>query len=292
MLLTVWSGVVLGAVYAAVGLGFTLSMLPSGVFNFAQGAIVVATTYLNTSILGAHGVGLVGVVGVDLVAGTALGVLCEVVCVRPLRRGSRPGRQQNELLTTIGFSTLIAGVIGLLWGYLPRAVPFPGPTAPIEVLGVVTRPVEVILVVGAVGSASVLQLWSRRTRWGQACRAVSEDRGAAALRGIDVDGLSLAGFAGAGAFGAVSAIAIGPIAFATPALAVTLSLGGFAAIALGGHGEFLGCLLGGLLVGLVSALATSYLGAAFADVAVFAVLVVSLLRRPHGLGAAAVPRHV
>ncbi|MCW2994572.1 MAG: amino acid transporter permease [Conexibacter sp.] len=292
MLVTLWSGVVLGAVYATVALGFTISMLPSGVFNFAHGAIIVCGAYLTYELLTVHHVALVGVIVLDAVAGLVLGALCELVCVRPLRRSADVDAQRNVLLTTIGLSTLIVGVIGSGWGYEPKAVPFTAWTTPVHALGIVARPAQIVLLIGATASALGLHLWSRRTRLGQACLAVAEDRDAAALRGINVGLLSLAGFAAAGAFGAVSAIAVGPITYATPMLSVTLALGGFAAIALGGHGNFLGGLLGGLLVGVVSALATRYVGAAYTDLAVFGLLVTALTARPGGLRLVGAARHV
>lgn len=283
MLLTIWSGLALGAVYATVALGLTISMLPSAIFNFAQGAIVVTGIYLTYSILATEHLGLVALLALNTSIGMTLGVICEVVCVRALRGRARTPGQRNEMVTTIGLSTLILGAIGVHWGYQPDVVPFHGPTTPVHLLGVIARPDQIVLVAGAIAAAIALHLWSRRTRWGQACLAVAEDRDAAALRGINVNLLSLAGFAAAGAFGTVSAIAIGPTTYAIPTLAVPLALGGFVAIALGGRGHFLGCLAAGLLVGVASSLAIRYIGANYADLAVLAILLVTLVLRPVGL---------
>ena len=292
MLVTLWSGLVLGAIYATVAFGFSLSMLPSGVFNFAQGAVVVAGTYLTYTFLARTHVGVWTVVVLNAIIGMMLGVLCEVVCVRPLRRRGHGLARHTELLTTIGMSTVLVGGIGLIWGYLPTAVPFTGSTAPVRVLGVAARPDQIITVLGAIGAAVGLQLGFRHTRWGQACLAVAEDREAAALRGIDVNAFSLAGFAAAGAFGTVSAIAIGPITYALPGLAYTLALGGFVALAIGGHGNFVGCLAGGLLTGVVASLATRYLGAVYDELLVLALLLLTLSVRPNGLGLPVAVRRV
>lgn len=286
MALTIWSGLTLGAVYALVSLGFTLSLLPSGVFNFAQGAIVVAGTYFVYELLHTAGFALGPALLINLVLGAALGVLCELITVRPLRADGRASRQQNELVSTVGMSTAIIGLIGIEWGYDPLEVPFHGPSETLHVLGVLAAPVEVVLFAGAIFFAFALHFWFHGTRYGQACLAVAEDREAATLRGINVDILSLGGFAAAGALGTFSAFAIGPVTYAIPTLANTLALGGFVAIALGGQGSFLGSLYGGLLVGLVSSLATRYIGANYADVAVLALLLVTLTLRPTGLGAA------
>jgi branched-chain amino acid transport system permease protein len=292
VLLTIWSGLVLGAVYALVALGFAVSMLPSGIFNFAQGAIVVTGIYLTYSVLGTHHLGLAPLLVVNTLVGVALGVVCEVLCVRPLRRGARAAGQQNELITTVGLSIALVGAIGVRWGYLPRAVPFDGPSAPLRVLGIIARPDQLVLLGGAIIAAIGLHLLSRRTRVGQACLAIAEDREAAILRGVNVDALTLMGFAIAGGLGALSAIAIGPITYAIPTLATTLALGGFVAMTLGGQGSFLGNLLGGLIVGVASSLATRYLDANYADLAVLTVLLVTLALRPVGIGGVSAVRDV
>jgi branched-chain amino acid transport system permease protein len=292
MSVTLWSGLTLGAVYAMVSLGFTLSLLPSGVFNFAQGAIVVGGTYLVYLLLHSAGFPLVPALILNALIGMGLGITCELVTVRPLRIGGRTGGQQNELVTTVGMSTIIVGVIGIKWGYNPLLVPFHGPSTPVHFLGIIAAPVEIVLLLGAIVLAFALHFWFHATRLGQACLAVAEDRQAATLRGINVNLLSLGGFAAAGALGTLSAFAIGPVTYAIPTLANTIALGGFVAIALGGQGSFLGSLYGGLLVGIVSAFATRYIGANYADLAVLALLLATLLVRPSGLGAAAEARRV
>ena len=292
MAVTIWSGLTLGAVYALVSLGFTLSLLPSAVFNFAQGAIVVGGTFLVYALLRSAGWALIPALVVNAFIGMGLGLACELLAVRPLRWRRRAGGQQNELVTTVGLSTAIVGLIGIKWGYNPLLVPFHGPSQTVRFLGIVASPVEIVLLAFAIVVAVVLHLWFHVTRYGQACLAVAEDREAATLRGINVNLLSLGGFAAAGALGTVSAFAIGPVTYAIPTLANTIALGGFVAIALGGGGSFLGSLFGGLLVGLVSSFATRYIGANYADLAVLALLLATLMVRPTGLGAPAEARSV
>jgi branched-chain amino acid transport system permease protein len=291
MAVTIWSGLTLGAVYAMVSMGFTLSLLPSGVFNFAQGAIVVGGTYLVYMLLHSAGIALVPALFLNALMGMGLGIACELITVRPLRIGAGAG-QQNELVTTVGMSTAIVGLIGIKWGYNPLLVPFNGPQGYVHFLGIVAAPVEIVLLASAIVIAVGLHLWFHVTRWGQACLAVAEDREAATLRGINVNLLSLGGFAAAGALGTLSAFAIGPVTYAIPTLANTIALGGFVSIALGGQGSFLGGLFGGLLVGLVSAFATRYIGANWSDLAVLGLLLTTLMFRPTGLGAVAGARVV
>jgi len=292
MLTTIWSGVVLGGVYALVASGFTLSLLPSGVFNFAQGALVVGGSYLAYQWLHVQGLPLALCILINIVAGAVAGLLCEVLTVRPLRRGHVTLGGPAELVTTVGMATMIVGAIGLKWGYTPLQVPFTAASANVHFLGIVAEPAELAVVGLAIVAAVGLHLAFRLTRVGRACLAVAEDREAATLRGINVNVLSIGAFAAAGALAGVAGIVTGPVTYALPTLANALALGAFVAIAMGGEGSFLGSLWGGLLVGLASALATRYIGANYSNLAILALLLATLSLRPKGLGGAAEARHV
>jgi branched-chain amino acid transport system permease protein len=291
MAATIWSGLTLGALYALISSGFTLSLLPSGIFNFAQGALVVGGTFLTYYWFTSLGLSLIPALLLNAVAGAVAGVICEVATVRPLRRGAAAGGPA-ELITTVGMSTAITGAVGLGWGYLPLQVPFHGPHGQVQFLGVRADPVEIVLVVLAVVVALGCSAWFHRALTGQACLAVAEDRVAAMLRGVNVDVLSIGGFAAAGLLAGVSAFAIGPITYALPTLGATFALGGFVAVAIGGEGSFTGGLIGGLVVGLVSAFSARYLGANWADISILVILLLTLAFRPKGIGGAVETRHV
>src|ERR1700755_329374 len=123
---TIWSGLTLGALYALISSGFTLSLLPSGIFNFAQGALVVGGTFLTYFWFKKVGLPLVPALALNAVAGIVMGIVCEVTTVRPLRRGAAAGGPA-ELITTVGMSTAITGALGLAWGFPALTVPFHGP---------------------------------------------------------------------------------------------------------------------------------------------------------------------
>jgi branched-chain amino acid transport system permease protein len=290
--IVIWSGLVLGAVYALVATGFTLTLLPTGVFNFAQGALVIGGSYMAYQWLTVSGVAEIPALLLNAFFGALGGLACELLAVRPLRIGGRRLTGTSELVTTVGMSTMLIGIIGIKWGYLALQVPFNGPTGLVHFLGVSAEPVEIITLALAIVLCLALHFWFRHTRLGQACLAVAEDREAAMLRGVNVNILSIGAFAAAGALGGVVGAFTGPITYAVPTLGTTLALGGFVAIALGGEGSFLGGLAGGLLVGLVSSFATRYIGANWSDISVLVLLLVTLAVRPRGLGGIAAARHV
>src|SRR4051794_39985487 len=186
MAATIWSGLTLGALYALISSGFTLSLLPSGIFNFAQGALVVGGTFLTYYWFVQKGIPLVPALFLNALAGIVMGIICEVATVRPLRRGAAPGGPA-ELITTVGMSTAITGALGLAWGFQALQVPFHGPHKAVHVFDVNADPVEIILVVMAIVVAVGLSYWFHRALTGQACLAVAEDRVAAMLRGVNVD---------------------------------------------------------------------------------------------------------
>jgi branched-chain amino acid transport system permease protein len=287
---TIWSGLYLGAIYALVATGFTISMVPTGVFNFAQGAIVVLGTFMVYQLMTVSGVPRVWAILLTALAGAITGILCEVLTVRSLRLLG--GLVDNALVTTVGASTAIIGLIGVKWGYVPIQIPFVGPSNYVHFLGISAEPVQIAVVAAAIISAVTFECLFRYTRRGQACLAVAEDRDPATLRGINVSRMSLVAFTVAGAFGGLVGLLIGPITYGDPTLGATLALDGFVAVALGGEGSFVGGLLGGLVVGLVSTFAVRYLGASYGDLAVLALLLATLGLRPKGLGGIAQGRAV
>jgi branched-chain amino acid transport system permease protein len=290
MAITIWTGLVLGSIYALVATGFTIAMIPTGVFNFAEGAIVVGGTFVAYQFLVASKLPWGWALVLTAVTGAVLGFLCEVLAVRPLRWAR--GTLDNALVTTVGASTAIIGLIGVRWGYLPLQVPFPGSSRYVRFLGTVASPVEILTVAVAVVSALAFECLFRYTRRGQASLAVAEDRDPAMLRGVNVSRLSLVAFTAAGAFAGLVGFLVGPITYANASFAATIALYGFVAVAFGGEGSFIGGLLGGLVVGIVATFATTYLGANYGDLAVLVLLLATLAVRPRGLGGAASARNV
>ncbi len=291
MTVTLVSGLTLGAMYSIVAVGLVLGRLPTGAFNFAQGAIVVAGSYCAYLFVGTLELPTVLAVILTILVGLALGAACEAICIRPLRwqrrRGSGgggDGETHTELITTVGGTFVIIGVCGVVWGYDPLTVPFNGPTDPITIAGARFEPVQLILVVLAVALALALHLWSNRSSSGQAVLAAASDREAATLRGINVNLLSIGAWAAAGGIGALAGMLTGPITFAFPTLATLLVLPAFVALGFGGFSSFLGAAAGGFVVGLIAAFSARYLGASYQHIMVLVALLLVFAVRPGGFG--------
>jgi branched-chain amino acid transport system permease protein len=289
----IWSGLTLGAIYVLVASGYNLVLASSGVLNFTLGATVMAGAFgayygVNTLHL-PSGVLIVGVAAFGL----CIGLVSEVVCIRPLQR-INPARRQSssDLITTVGLATVLEGAATIAFGPNPLSANVAGTGAPVDVLGGFVTPLQLVTMGVAIVVAVGLHIGLRRTRWGLACLAVAEDQQAAISRGINAKFLSIASFGVAGAIAGLAGVLAEPTTFAYTGLADVLAISGFVAVALGGELSQLGGLGGGFLIGLVGAEAGRYLGANYTQVAVFALLFVTLLVRPNGVGGTAAVRDV
>jgi branched-chain amino acid transport system permease protein len=211
-----------------------------------------------------------------------MGCVTELVAIRPLSRGRRWIGTSTELITTVAVATALSGLAAVIWGTEPLAVPFPGETS-ISFLGGEVAPVSLALIGLAIVAGVAIHLWYRHTLTGLACLASAEDRVAAALRGIRVRRLSLGSFGAAGALAGIVGLLAAPVTYAFYSLGNTLALSGFVALALGGLGSQLGCLIGGFLTGVVGALSARYIGGNYQDIATFVLLLLALGIRPGGL---------
>ncbi|WP_238010605.1 branched-chain amino acid ABC transporter permease [Dactylosporangium sp. AC04546] len=273
------AGLTTGAIYAMVALGYNVTYLASGVLNFAHANLMVAGMFVA---YWAHDIGGLPVPVVFLIAFVLAGVVGlveERFAIRPLRNSSGSA----ELVTMIGVATVITGIIAFTFGTDALRVPFFGPDQTVVVLGGRAQPLDLIIVGVAIALAIALELITHRTRIGLAALAQTDDREAAQLRGINVGGLSMWGFAVAAAAGGL----LGPLlvakTFAATSLALLLAVKGFVVLVLGGVGSHRGVLIAALGIGLVEAFGARYIGPLYRDVVVFVVFAIVLLALPHGL---------
>jgi branched-chain amino acid transport system permease protein len=296
------NGLSLGGIYALVALGYTMVYGIIELINFAHGDVYTLGSFFSLAILLAlgvtgevHGIALVGVVLLTIVLAMLLcgltGVLIERIAYRRLRNAPRLA----PLITAIGMSFILENVMQLWRGPSPVAFPSVIPNPVFAVGGVEIAAKQILVVVLAVMMMAALQFFIYRTKMGKAMRATAQDRDAAQLMGININTTIaltfLIGSALAGAAGFVSGIYYGTTWFFS---GFDAGLKAFTAAVLGGIGNVAGAMLGGFLIGLVSAFATQYVpqGAQWTNVVVFSVLVLVLVFRPSGLLGESVPEKV
>jgi branched-chain amino acid transport system permease protein len=276
---TAWAGLAVGSIYVLTALGYNLVFVTTGVFNFAQAQFMMVGTFIAywTAVELRVPVILGFVLGAAI--GFTLGAVEERVAIRPVmgRRG------HGELVTTVGVGVALDGLAAVLWGNSPLAVPFFGSQTSLNLFGGQVLPVEVTLIVAALVIPGAIALWKRFSLTGITSMAVAEDRRSAILRGINVPRFSLVAVASAAALAGMLGPITAPKTFAVYNLGDSLAIYSFVALAIGGYGSVIGSVIGGFVVGLASVESARYMGAPYADIMVFGILVVVLLWRPTGI---------
>lgn len=272
-----WSGLAIGAVYALVAIGYNIVYLSQKTFNFAQASLMMLGAFL--AYLGIavwHLPWWIVAIAAGLIVG-AIAAVEERVAIRPVKDS------HNLLVTTLGASFIMEGAAQIIWGGEPRKVPFFGGSGVLEFAGARVYPVELALIVLVVGLVVVLQQFSNRSLIGIALLGMSEDREAALLRGVNVRRFAFLAFVFTGVLAGMVGVFVGPKTFAVATLGASLAIKGFVVIAIGGFGSLGGVLVGGAIVGLTESFASRYLGADFANLSVFIILILILMFKPAGL---------
>lgn len=282
LLVAVVSGIGIGSVYVLLALSYNLVLGSSGVFNLAQGTVVMAGTLGSYLVEVRYGWPIWTAVPILAVFGFAAGRLTELLGVRPVA-GRSVTVAEAAIVTTLGLSLIGDSAAGLSFGADPQPVPAYASTTPLLLGGVPIRPVFVVMVAATLLVALGVDRVMRRTQVGHMLRATLEDREAAELLGIDTRRVTRIVFGLAGTLSALAGFLLAPITLASPYVADDLGLYGFAAMAVGGFGSFTGSLVGGVLVGVVGSIVPAVASAHLARPAIFVMVIAILLIRPGGL---------
>ena len=270
------NGISLGSVYAIIALGYTMVYGIARMLNFAHGDIIMVGGFTVFTIVTTMGGSPVVGILASVVVCTVLGVTIERVAYRPLR-GASP---LAVLITAIGVSYLLQNVALLIFGSNAR-----------QFTSVITVPALKLaggkLSISSVTIVTILScivIMAALMKMGQAMLAVSEDRGAATLMGINVNRTISVTFAIGSALAAVAGVLL---CSAYPSLSpYTGSMPGikaFVAAVFGGIGSIPGAFIGGILLGIIENLAKAYISSQLSDAIVFSVLIIVLLVRPTGI---------
>jgi branched-chain amino acid transport system permease protein len=273
------SGVTKGSIYAVVAIGFNLIYSATGVLNLAQGEFVMLGGMVAVTLVGYVPLPVAITGAVVVVAG--VGCLLEVLCFRRLQKHSI----LHLIIITIGLSIVIQEVALHIWDEKVRSLPYftGNEISSVRLLGAAISP-QVLWVLGGVAVMVLgLQAFLKYTLPGQAMRACSSNPEAAMLAGINIRNMRTFSFGLSAGMGALAGCVISPITMTHYEMGGPLAIKGFAAAILGGLGNPMAAVFGGLLVGVLEAASVSRLPAAYNDVAAFAVLLLVLFVRPHGL---------
>ncbi len=276
------NGISLGSVYAIIALGYTMVYGIARMLNFAHGDIIMVggfTVFTIVTTMG--GSPIVGILA-SVVICTVLGVTIERIAYRPLRDAS----PLAVLITAIGVSYLLQNVALLIFGSNARQFTSVVTVPALKLAGgkLSISGVTIVTILSCIVIMIALMAFINKTKMGQAMLAVSEDRGAATLMGINVNRTISVTFAIGSALAAVAGVLL---CSAYPSLSpYTGSMPGikaFVAAVFGGIGSIPGAFIGGILLGIIENLAKAYISSQLSDAIVFSVLIIVLLVRPTGI---------
>ena len=276
------NGISLGSVYALIALGYTMVYGIAKMLNFAHGDVIMVGGYAVFVTVSGMGMNPFVAIIISMAVCTVLGVTIERVAYRPLR-GASP---LAVLITAIGVSYLLQNVALLVFGSdtkafsnvvtFPNLVLFDGQLV-IKSVTIVTVIASIIIMVG-------LTLFVKKTKIGRAMTAVSEDKGAAQLMGINVNGTIAVTFAIGSSLAAVAGVLLcSAYPSLTPYTGSMPGIKAFVAAVFGGIGSIPGAFIGGILLGVIENLSKAYISSQLADAIVFSILIIVLLVKPTGL---------
>lgn len=276
------NGISLGSVYALIALGYTMVYGIAKMLNFAHGDVIMIGAY--TVFITVSTMGLPPLLGIllSIVVCTALGMAIERIAYKPLRMAS----PLAVLITAIGVSYLLQNLALLIFGANTKSFTSVVKIPAVKLAGgqLTISGETIVTVLTCIVIMILLTTFIKKTKAGQAMLAVSEDKGAAQLMGINVNGTIALTFAIGSALAAVAGVLLcSAYPSLTPYTGAMPGIKAFVAAVFGGIGSIPGAFIGGLLLGVIENLSKAYLFSELADAIVFGVLIIVLLVRPTGL---------
>jgi len=274
------NGLMLGASYALVAVGYTLIFGVLNLLYFAHGEVFMVGAFVGLFLVLYAGVGIYGALLGAMVACALLGVVCVFVAVRPVSRVN----PLAPLISTIGLTIVLQNLAVLIFG--GQQVAFPETiNQQLYRLGPVTiGSVQIFILAVAMALMALLWLFIEHTKMGRAIRATAENHETAALLGVDVNRVVLVTFMiGSGIAGVAGVLDGIKNSGVSPFMGLTAAIKGLIVMLLGGLGNVPGAMVAGVLLGIIEILSAAYIGTTERDFFSFLILILILLCRPTGL---------
>lgn len=277
------NGISLGSIYALIALGYTMVYGIAKMLNFAHGDVIMIGAYTTFTVCST--LGLPPVIGVllSVIVCTVLGVVIERIAYKPLRKAAS---SLAVLITAIGVSYFLQNIALLIFGanakVFTSVVSF-GSLSLADGQLIITGE-SIVTIITCIVIMIFLMFFINKSKAGQAMLAVSEDKGAAQLMGINVNSTIALTFAIGSALAAIAGVLLcSSYPTLSPSTGAMPGIKAFVAAVFGGIGSIPGAFIGGILLGIIQIFATAYISSQMADAIVFAVLIIVLLVKPAGL---------
>ena len=276
------NGVSLGSIYAIIALGYTMVYGIAKMLNFAHGDVIMIGCYIVFVLMGSFHLNSTVSIIAAVIGCTVLGVVIEKIAYKPLRKAS----PLAVLITAIGVSYFLQNVALLIFGANTKAFTSVVTVPAISLAGgqIIITGETIVTIISCIVIMVGLTLFVNKTKAGQAMQAVSEDRGAAQLMGINVNGTISLTFAIGSALAAIAGMLLcSSYPALTPYTGSMPGIKAFVAAVFGGIGSIPGALIGGIILGVIEILSKAYISSQLSDAIVFMVLIVVLLVKPTGI---------
>ena len=274
------NGISLGSIYAIIALGYPMVYGIAKMLNFAHGDVIMIGCYVVFTCMSGMGLNPFVSVALAVIVCTVLGMVIEKVAYKPLRKAT----PLAVLITAIGVSYLLQNIALLVFGADTKSFTSVVPIPNISIGDITVTGVTLVAVAACIIIMAVLMLFIKKTKAGQAMLAVSEDKDAAQLMGVNVNGtISLTFAIGSGLAAIAGVLLCSAYPTLTPYTGSMPGIKAFTAAVFGGIGSIPGAFIGGILLGIIEILSKAYISSQLADAIVFAVLIIVLLVKPTGI---------
>ena len=273
------SGILIGGVYALVGIGLTIIYGVMRVINFAHGELLMIGMYLTWIIFTSFGVDPFLSIAITIPAMFLFGAFLQRVLINRVLNAL----PQNQILLTIGLGLVLSNVVMLIFTSDYKIITTRYSSSTINLAGLpVSTPLAISLLITAVITA-ILYVFLLKTDTGQAIRATAQDRDAAQLMGINVKRMSVLAFGIGTALAGTAGALVSPTYYIFPQVGGAFTLKAFVIVVLGGMGSVIGATLGGIIIGVTESLAAVYVSSGMKEVFVYVLFLLVLLFKPAGL---------
>ncbi len=281
------SGIAQGMIYAVIAFGYQLTFATSRTLNFGQGEALMLGALAGLTIAGL--VGYWAMIPLVLIFGALQGLVVERLAVAP---AIKTKSEFGWIMSTIALGIIFRNSAENIWGKDDLKFPSPLPESPFTILGIHVLPMEILVVVGALFMMLAVELFNRRSIYGKAVVATSNDRDAAGLMGINTGAVISFSYMLSSLTAALAGVLVAPLTLTGASMGAVLGLKAFAVAIIGGLNSGMGVIVGGLILGVAETTTGYYVSTGYKDVPGLVLLLVVLVIKPTGLFGKAVIKKV
>lgn len=272
------SGIALGMIYALIAFGYQLTFATSNTLNFGQGEALMLGALVGLTLVGHMSYWLM--IPLVLVFGALQGVVVERIGVLPTLKSKS---EFGWIMTTISLAIIFKNVAENIWGHDDLTFPSPLSQEPLVFFGVRVLPMEIMIVIGALAIMLAVEIFNRKSIYGKAVVATSNDRDAAGLMGINTGLVITFSYALSSMTAAFAGVLIAPLTLTGATMGAVLGLKAFSVAIIGGLNSGMGVIVGGLILGIAETTTGYYISTGYKDVPGLLLLLLVLTIKPAGM---------